>query len=429
MMRLTVNSKKLMNFFINKKCLKGDESLTRNTQTILKRFYKEIQQANKVSEGVLMRDGYRLSIERITTIAEIPKPKLFNANAFPEEVRKHIDETMQMCFSYTFSLFNRDLKVKFIVEEPNEELLVHVYNDYVKKVLVWFNFINKYAVERQCSKSITVYIYLTSLKKKLPESNIHILEENHVNTAFTYTCQINSEIVVFRKEEWLKVLMHETMHNLALDFSDMNYKEVDSKIVELFPVTTRGNSFEAYTEFWAEILNASFCSYYMIPSMKKNAENEFIKNFEFFLQFEKVFGIFQMVKTLNFMGLKYEDLYSKNIKSKMIRDTLYKEKSNILSYYVIRVILLNNWQDFLKWCNTHNKLNSLIQFKKTSENMQAYFDFIKDNYNNVELLEDVKKMEKIIMNLKKTKKIKAGENNKEIDFIENNMRMSITELG
>ena len=428
-MRLTVNSKKLMNFFINKKCLKGDESLTRNTQTILKRFYKEIQQANKVSEGVLMRDGYRLSIERITTITEIPKPKLFNANAFPEEVRKHIDETMQMCFSYTFSLFNRDLKVKFIVEEPNAELLVHVYNDYVKKVLVWFNFINKYAIERQCSKSITVYIYLTSLKKKLPESNIHILKENHVNTAFTYTCQINSEIVVFRKEEWLKVLMHETMHNLALDFSDMNYKEVDSKIVELFPVTTRGNSFEAYTEFWAEILNASFCSYYMIPSMKKNAENEFIKNFEFFLQFEKVFGIFQMVKTLNFMGLKYEDLYSKNVKSKIMRRTLYKEKSNILSYYVIRVILLNNWQDFLKWCNTHNKLNSLIQFKKSSENMQAYFDFIKDNYNNVELLEDVKKMEKIIMNLKKTKKIKAGENNKEIDFIENNMRMSITELG
>jgi hypothetical protein len=306
---------------------------------------------------------------------------------------------MQMCFSYTFSLFNRDLKVKFIVEEPNAELLVHVYNDYVKKVLVWFNFINKYAIERQCSKSITVYIYLTSLKKKLPESNIHILKENHVNTAFTYTCQINSEIVVFRKEEWLKVLMHETMHNLALDFSDMNYKEVDSKIVELFPVTTRGNSFEAYTEFWAEILNASFCSYYMIPSMKKNAENEFIKNFEFFLQFEKVFGIFQMVKTLNFMGLKYEDLYSKNVKSKIMRRTLYKEKSNILSYYVIRVILLNNWQDFLKWCNTHNKLNSLIQFKKSSENMQAYFDFIKDNYNNIELLEHVKKMEKIIMNL------------------------------
>ena len=382
MMRLTQNSKKIMNFFLKKKYLKVNEPLTKNTQTILKRFYKEINQSNKNAETLLMREGYRLSIERITTIAEIPRPKLFNASSFPKEVRKHIDETMQMCFSYTFSLFNRELKVKFIVEEPNAELLVHVYNDYVKKVLVWFNFINKYAIEKQCSKSITVYIYLTSLKKELPQSNIHILEENNVNTAFTYTCQINSEIVIFRKEEWLKVLMHETMHNLALDFSDMNYKEVDSRIIQLF------------------------------PSLDDN-----LKNYEFFLQFEKAFGIFQMVKTLNFMGLEYQDLYSDDIKSKIMRRTLYKEKSNILSYYVIRVILLNNWQDFLKWCSIHNNSSSLIQFKKTSENMEAYFEFIRNNYNNAELLSDVKKTEKIMMNLKKTKKTKNGANNKEIYFI------------
>jgi hypothetical protein len=209
----------------------------------------------------------------------------------------------------------------------------------------------------------------------------------------------------------------------------MNYKEVDFKIVQLFPVTTRGNSFEAYTEFWAEILNASFCSYYMIPSMKKNADNEFIKNFEFFLQFEKVFGIFQMVKTLNFMGLEYEDLYSDDVKSKIMRRTLYKERSNVLSYYVIRVILLSNWQQFLKWCSIHNKSSSLIQFKKTPENMHAYFEFIRENYNKDELLRDVKKMEKVIMNLKNAKKTKNVANSKEIAFIENNMRMSVTELG
>jgi hypothetical protein len=33
------------------------------------------------------------------------------------------------------------------------------------------------------------------------------------------------------------------------------------------------------------------------------------------------------------------------------------------------------------------------------------------------------------VNNKKTKKTKNGANNKEIDFIENNMRMSVTELG
>jgi hypothetical protein len=61
--------------------------------------------------------------------------------------------------------------------------------------------------------------------------------------------------------------------------------------------------------------------------------------------------------------------------------------------------------------------------------MDAYFEFIRNNYNNAELLSDVKKTEKIMMNLKKTKKTKNGANNKEIDFIENNMRMSVTELG
>lgn len=430
-MRLTQNSKKLMAFFLKHNCLKGNECLTRGSQTILKRFYKEIHKANKVVEELLEREGYRLVIERIRNIQEIPKPKLFNASSFPEEVRTHIDETSTFCFSYTFSLFNREIKVKFIVEEANAELLIAIYNDYVKKLLVWFSFINNYTV-RQCSKRLTVYVYFTSLKKVLPESNIHVLEEKNVNTAFTYTCREDSEIVVFRKEEWLKVLMHETMHNFALDFSDMNYTLVDQKIFGLFPVATRGNSFEAYTEFWAEILNASLCSYYMMSGLEKHPENEFVKNFEFFMQFEKVFGIFQMVKALKFMGLKYQDLYSNDEESHLMRSAFYKEKTNVLSYYVIRVILLSNWQGFLNWCKIHNGSSHLVQFKKTPQNMAFFFEFIEENYDKKELLANVSQMEKLIANLKKNKKIGKSSSSvikKEFDFIANNMRMSICELG
>lgn len=430
MMKLTQNSKKLMEFFIKKNCLKGNECLTRHTQILLKRFYKEIQHSNKQVEEYIQREGYKLVIEKINTASEVPKPKLFNSSSFPEEVRKHIDETSSICFSYTFSLFNKEIDVKFIVEESNAELMIHVYNDYVKKILVWISFISKYA-SIHCSKILTIYIYFTSLKKNLPMSNIHVLDENNINTAFTYTCRVNSEIVIFRREEWFKVLMHETMHNFALDFSDMNYKEVDDQIVKLFPLVTRGNSFEAYTEFWAEILNAAFCSYYMININQKHPETEFVKNFEFFINFEKVFGIFQMVKVLNFMGLEYEDLYSSNEKSQMMRKTMYKERTNVLSYYVIRVILLDNFQGFLKWCNNNN--SSLIQFKKSSENMQMFFEFIKSNYRKKQLLENIYAMEKVIDKLKKNhilKMDKSGSvNKKEFDFIANNMRMSICELG
>jgi len=433
MMKLTQNSKKLMEFFIKKNCLNGNECLTRNTQSIVKRLYNELVESNRFVDEYIRREGFRLNIERILTSAEVPKPKLFNASAFPEVVRKHIDETSSFCFSYTFSLFDREFKVKFIIEEANAELMIDIYNDYFKKILVWFRFIHKYS-SNNCSKTLIIYIYFTSLTKLLPESNIHILQENNINTAFTYTCRVNSEIVVFRKEEWLKVLMHETMHNFALDFSDMNYKEVDDKIVELFPVATRGNSFEAYTEFWAEIMNAVFCSYYMMSGKEKHPYDEFVKNFEFFINFEKAFGIFQMVKTLHFMGLEYSDLYSSSEKSKMMRRTMYKEKSNVLSYYVVRVILLYNFQTFLKWCSKNNSL--LIQFKKTSENMMLFFEFIKDNYKKKDLLMNISHMEKVVANFKKSRNLKktdkgasASGYKKEYDFIANNMRMSICELG
>jgi len=429
-MRLTQNSKKLMSFFIKNNCLNGNECLTRNTQSLIKKLYNEIVESNIFAEEYIQKEGLRVNIEKITISSEVPKPRLFNASAFPETVRRHIDATSSFCFSYTFSLFERQIKVKFIIEEPNAELMIHHYNDYVKKILVWFKFIHKYA-PIHCSKTLTIYIYFTSLTKLLPESNIHILQEDNVNTAFTYTCRVDSEIVVFRKEEWLKVLMHETMHNFALDFSDMDYKKVDDKICELFPVVSRGNSFEAYTEFWAEIMNSAFCSYYMIHGKERHLENEFVKNFEFFINFEKAFGVFQMVKTLHFMGLEYSDLYSTSERSEIMRKTMYKEKSNVLSYYVLRVILLCNFQSFLKWCSKNNSL--LIQFKKRPENMILFFNFIKDNYKKRDLLENVMHMEKVVENLKRgnkasKKKDKVG-SKKELDFISNNMRMSISELG
>jgi hypothetical protein len=424
-MKLTQNSKNLMSFFIKQNFLKTSEALTSLTHNILKKFYKEIDKCNNIIEKYIQINGYRLIIEKINNISEIPKPKLFNSSSFTEEIRKNINDKSQFCFSYTFSLLNKEINIKFIVEDVNIEPLIIVYNDYVKKILVWLCFINNYTTQK-CSNILTIYIYFTSLKKNLPESNIHILEEKNINTAFTYTCiKDYSEIVIFRKEEWFKVLMHETIHNFGLDFSDINYKEVDKKIFNIFPVSSRGNSFEAYTEFWAEILNLSFCSYFILSKFEKNREKEFIKNFDFFIQFEKIFGIFQMVKALQFMGLKYEDLYSNDQKSKILRTTFYKEKTNVLSYYVTRVILLNEFQGFLKWCSNNN--NSLIQFKKNNQNMTHFFEFIEKNYKKKKLIQSVNQMENAISNDKKNKK--KSMNKKEIEFIENNMRMTICELG
>ena len=64
---------------------------------------------------------------------------------------------------------------------------------------------------------------------------------------------------------------------------------------------------EAYTEFWATIINACMISYNLLDD--KNDIESFFLYSEFCIQFEKIFSLFQCVKILNYMGLQYCNLY------------------------------------------------------------------------------------------------------------------------
>jgi len=425
-MKLTKNSELLMSFFLERKCINHVEK-TSKTEKILKHLYSDIKQADSFIKAQKTKEGdgfYKLMVTKIHGISQIPKPKSFNPSSFPEEVRELIDKEMLFDLSYTFSLFGREIKVHFIVEDPSAEYQIELYNEYIEKILVWLHIINEYS-SKKCSKRLVLYMYFTSLKKALPEKNIDILNQNNVNTAFTYTCPVDSEIVVFRKEEWLKVLMHESFHNFALDFSDMNTEECTKHILSIFKVKSDVNLFEAYTEFWAEIMNAVFCSFYLIKDTRNDLDN-FLSNFDFFINFERTYKFFQMVKTLDFMGLTYIDLISNTPEAHSLRETLYKEKSNVLSYYIITTILMNNYQGFLSWCNTNNL--SLLQFKKTETNIMEFCKFIEKNYKTRSLIESVDCMQQFLSSIKNVKgdKKKTG---KSLDYILNNMRMTVCELG
>ena len=425
-MKLTKNSELLMSFFLERKCI-NHVAQSSKTEKILKHLYSDIKSADAFIKAQKAKEGdafYKLIVTKIHGVSQIPKPKSFNPSSFPEEVREHIDKEMLFDLSYTFSLFGREIKVHFIVEDPSAEHQIELYNEYIEKILIWLKIINEYA-SKKCSKRLVLYMYFTSLKKALPAKNISILNQNNVNTAFTYTCPVDSEIVVFRKEEWFKVLMHESFHNFALDFSDMNTEECTKHILSIFKVKSDVNLFEAYTEFWAEIMNAVFCSFYLIKD-KRNDLDDFLSNFDFFINFERTYKFFQMVKTLDFMGLTYVDLISNTPEAQSLRETLYKEDSNVLSYYILTTILMNNYQGFLSWCYTNNL--SLLQFKKSSTNIMEFCKFIEKNYKTRSLFESVECMQRFLSTIKNGKgdKKKIG---KSLDYILNNMRMTVCELG
>lgn len=423
-MRITNKSKKLISFFHKYNCLPHIKQ-SKATNAIFKHFFHEIDAAFQFVSYTKSQMGssfYKLKINKIDSVSQIPKPATFNTDAFPTEVRKHIDEYSLSSLTYTFHLFERVITIHFLIEDDKPEIYITKYNTYVDNILAWLYIANEYA-SRSCSNTLTIFIYHTSLTKELPNSPIQILNENNVNTAFTRTCPTNSEIVVFREEEWFKVLIHETFHNLALDFSDMNVSECHDRILSIFPVNSEVNLFEAYTEFWARIMNVLFCSYF--NTKNKNTLDDFLGNTEYFMNLESIYSFFQLVKVLGFMNMEYSNLYEKTNLAQNIRNTMYKEDTNILSYYIITVILIYNYQSFLGWCKTNN--TSLLQFKKTSANQKSFCNFIEKKYKSSKMLKAIDCSNTFF---KKIKPKGIISNKKEdIMFLTNNLRMTICELG
>jgi hypothetical protein len=97
------------------------------------------------------------------------------------------------------------------------------------------------------------------------------------------------------------------------------------------------------------------------------------------------------------MGLTYKNLYSKDKTSVVLRETLYKENTNIFAYYVIKCMLMHNYNGFLSWCYEHNGPGKIIQFSKTQQNLYDFYSFIKKNYKSVSFENNIDCMEKYML--------------------------------
>lgn len=442
-MNLTYQSEFLISLF--------EENNERNniwnnqTQTIFKNFYDEIFEAEKYFNNAIRYTEsspfYKYKTFYIVNKESIPKPQ--NKAIFdyiPIKIKKHIEFNSHFYVYYSFSLFKRDINVYFVVEKIDNQS-IYMYNDYVKRIYLWLLVLSKHS-KYECTQHLEIFLYCTALCKQIPsnynnnevninEVNREVIGEYNVNTAFTFSCRPKNEIIIFRKEEWFKVFIHESFHSFGLDFSDVHDNKHNNKILELFPVNSEVNLFEAYTEFWAEILNCVFSSYFILSKNKKTKNYSlFLKKCKYFIDTERNFGFFQLEKVLNYMGLDYKTLIDKKNKTNQyILRKLYKENSNILSYYVIRVILLNDYPMFIQWCKKHNL--DLLQFKKTEENIDEFCKYIKKNYLKKDLIDNLEYNKNVLRYISANYGAYKTSPNKEevsIDYILKNARMSIVEI-
>jgi len=416
-MKLLKHSKEFMSFFANENNFSTKQTKqTNQTKHIFKELY--IHLFNSYTYLQKQGDFFTVNVKKITNIGDIVKPKMFGDDSIPYEIRSYINKHSLTELLYQFSLYSRNVKVYFILDEHYTKSTLKKYNHYIHVIAMWIYILNQYA-SKKCSKTLVLYFYFTSHKKVLPQSENVVIDQIHVNTGFTTPCPVNSEIVIYRKEEWFKVFIHETFHNFALDFSDMNTSASKKCILDIFQVNSSVNLYETYTEFWAEIINILFCSFFSIKD--KTDIGEFLSNTDLCIQMERKYSFFQLVKTLNHMKLVYTDLFSdanmNNNKSKL----LYKEKTNVLAYYILKTVLMNNYQGFLHWCKTNN--SSLLHFKKTIVAQKEMCLYIYQNYKTASMLNEITYAEHFFQ------RVYNHRRSKKTNEILNNLRMTICELG
>ena len=422
---------KNFNFNINKRELYNENKQRNNKlfssnntnkqlDNVLGKLYVDFVEAySYLQKAKSEKKIFDMDIQNIDNVNQIPLSEdLFGSSYMPKNIVDIIKNESDYYISYKFKIKDRNIKIIFVT--CGEEIIFGIdkYNNYMENIFIWFYIASQHAY-KYCSKNLTVYIYFTNNKRLLPSSSVQIIDANNVNGGISNICVKNSlsEIVIYRKEEWFKVLIHETFHNYGLDFSDLVINSIKNDFRKLFPVKSNMEVFESYTEFWAEIINICFICFLTIENMpKENSRQKFLQLTRELINIERCFSMFQCCKILSFMGLEYEDLFLNNKLSKIKRDNLYKEKTNIFPYYVVKCILMYYCEDFLIFCNENN--TSLLRFNKTTNNLHNYFMFVKEKHNNQLLLEDMKKMNKYFIHLSK---------NEIHHCIQNTLRMSISE--
>jgi hypothetical protein len=317
----------------------------------------------------------------------------------PIDVSRYIEKRSKCILTYRCIVNKIKITIHFILfhdimlfmEESRKSL--EEYDLYAKNMLTWLYLCSIYSYSKNtCVNELVVNVFLTPLTRKLPVSNEQILGPAHINGAYTYCCKPSGKIYIFRKEDWFKVFIHETFHAFGLDFCSTSSTDLKNTTRSIFNINSEFNIDEAYSETWAVIYHSVFISYL---SMKRKNLSEFTMNLDACLQTERLYKLFQCNKILDFMGLKYEDLYDGAKKPLSLK--LYREETNVFSYCVLTCVFLNDYISFLKWCFTNNTKTEMVSFAIRLKTLNEFGGFIKKQYKSKTLLDCLKYADELLI--------------------------------
>lgn len=325
--------------------------------------------------------GHLAWFEQLSAIddsSDAPTPSRSNYSYIPADFRKIIERDMTLHKHYHFSIGSKKISVVFYAN-AEKSYPTKTWLKYLQKIFIWLHIANQYS-SKKCSPILNVYIYLTPVRKKMPESKSVGIGRIHANTAFTTSCTQTTEIHVYREEEWFKVFIHETFHSLGMDFSTMDSTSADRAIKSMYGLNPRLEDirlYENYSEVWAEFIHTCFFVHFQMIQSRGPETAKYLGGFDEkvrnHLCYEITFSMIQCMKILHHYDLQVRDICMDSNASQIL--TKYKETTAVFSYYIIKSMVLFYMNDFIEWAMVHN--HGSFDFLKTDGNIDSYVAFIR----------------------------------------------------
>jgi hypothetical protein len=229
-------------------------------------------------------------------------PDFVNEYKFDENISIEIDING---IKFSFQVFQNIGQKVF-----NEEKCRIILNEFIE-------IIKKYPkIDR---RKINIIVYDIPKKKQLPAKKQYI-ESKHINSGYCYPTSTSDDIniVIYRREEFYKVLIHELLH--FFDIIPYN-QELQTLYANMFSSVPNINVNEAIVELYAIHINCEIISRLKNKDLKK------------LLEIEYNFSITQCKKLLKQQDVDIFDI---------VKNTFsWTENTNAFSYFILKHIFLH----------------------------------------------------------------------------------------
>ena len=324
----------------------------------------------------ILKNKLKKSDIQIKEIKDTPNKYLKDNEFTSDKIKHNIVNNLKYCYEITSNHPNATESKDIIIYFRKKPLN---YSKIIPKNIIQMLSIIKLLKTLFKRNNIQKIIYFeTDEKKKFPKSQNIPLGPNEVNSGLTFLDpHVNGDIILYRKEEVIKVLIHELIHSNLIDEKIIFSNHINASFNNLFCTDYKILLNEAFTETLATIINIFYIN--IINNLQKRELNGMFNN-------ELKYSKYICAKILRYYNI---DKISDVIKNNNICKLKFPQKTNVFSYYILKNILLTKHLDF---GNILFKSNQMTETKNNYKinNEKEIKEIIKLIVDNIKLLDDNK---------------------------------------